>query len=528
MTRSSLSLSLLLLIQFAASIGIAQETFIADVAATSGAAATNGNVTLAVWRGYGADDGCIAGRYFDNTSALPSGDRFLVRCGPGMGDPKAAVGSSESLVLWGDASGLYAQRIDFEGMMIGSPVKVASSVITDPPEYRAAGAGDDFLVVWGSNANLPMLTVMAIRQGVIEPPYAVPAVQGRNDPAIYPRVVSNGRSFFVTYSRVQSLCGPNCSYWASGARFGLDGKPLDLTSFDVVPSPHINAVQHSPVSSGGSYFAMTSWRVQGAPSWQLTLSVINDSGPVAAQYQVAQHLPRRPQRAVEAIGNQLFVLEEVREYMQPSWLTLQEITTDGRRIGPTRGFSSTFYITDCSMAGKLLFYHAPGDAPGGSKLMMRHVDTLPALPPVPEAPSNLRVVRWLSATQILLSWGDESARELGFLIEQTSQNLSYSNALPANTRETVVTVTAGTSTTLRVAAWNASGESFSQPVTATPTFPRGDANGDGQVTVADIFRIIDGTFMHGAPPFGQPDANGDGLVGIGDVFFLIDFLFRSF
>jgi hypothetical protein len=55
----------------------------------------------------------------------------------------------------------------------------------------------------------------------------------------------------------------------------------------------------------------------------------------------------------------------------------------------------------------------------------------------------------------------------------------------------------------------------------------GDANGDGQLDVGDVFYLINFLFAGGPGPIGPPDANGDGHVDIADVFYLINFLFAS-
>lgn len=55
--------------------------------------------------------------------------------------------------------------------------------------------------------------------------------------------------------------------------------------------------------------------------------------------------------------------------------------------------------------------------------------------------------------------------------------------------------------------------------------PDGDANGDGSVTVADVFFIINYLFVNGPPPVGPADVNGDGIVSAADIFYLINYLF---
>jgi streptogramin lyase len=63
-------------------------------------------------------------------------------------------------------------------------------------------------------------------------------------------------------------------------------------------------------------------------------------------------------------------------------------------------------------------------------------------------------------------------------------------------------------------------------VLVTATVP-GDANGDGSVTVGDVFYLINNLFAGGPAPIGSGDANGDGSVTVGDVFYLINYLFAG-
>ncbi len=60
-----------------------------------------------------------------------------------------------------------------------------------------------------------------------------------------------------------------------------------------------------------------------------------------------------------------------------------------------------------------------------------------------------------------------------------------------------------------------------------PGGPRGDANGDGAATVADIFYLINFLFAGGPAPIGVGDANSDGAVTVADIFFLINYLFAG-
>ena len=54
---------------------------------------------------------------------------------------------------------------------------------------------------------------------------------------------------------------------------------------------------------------------------------------------------------------------------------------------------------------------------------------------------------------------------------------------------------------------------------------RGDTNGDGILSSADIFYLINHLFANGPPPLGSGDVNGDGTAGVPDIFYLINHLF---
>jgi Bacterial Ig-like domain (group 3)/Dockerin type I domain len=70
------------------------------------------------------------------------------------------------------------------------------------------------------------------------------------------------------------------------------------------------------------------------------------------------------------------------------------------------------------------------------------------------------------------------------------------------------------------------GASSSSVLTET-VYLSGDANGDGSVTVGDVFYLINSLFAGGPAPIGPGDANGDGSLTVGDVFYLINYLFAG-
>jgi CSLREA domain-containing protein len=57
--------------------------------------------------------------------------------------------------------------------------------------------------------------------------------------------------------------------------------------------------------------------------------------------------------------------------------------------------------------------------------------------------------------------------------------------------------------------------------------PIGDANGDGFVSVPDVFHLINYLFAGGPPPLGRANVNGQPGIDVLDVFYLINFLFAA-
>jgi hypothetical protein len=55
----------------------------------------------------------------------------------------------------------------------------------------------------------------------------------------------------------------------------------------------------------------------------------------------------------------------------------------------------------------------------------------------------------------------------------------------------------------------------------------GDVDGDGSVTITDVFSLINFLFAGGSVPVGEADVEGDGGVSVGDVFYLINRLFAN-
>jgi hypothetical protein len=58
-------------------------------------------------------------------------------------------------------------------------------------------------------------------------------------------------------------------------------------------------------------------------------------------------------------------------------------------------------------------------------------------------------------------------------------------------------------------------------------FPRGDADGNGSLDVADIFYLINSLFAGGPAPVFDSNVNGDLQTDVGDIFYLINYLFAG-
>jgi hypothetical protein len=93
--------------------------------------------------------------------------------------------------------------------------------------------------------------------------------------------------------------------------------------------------------------------------------------------------------------------------------------------------------------------------------------------------------------------------------------LTYSGAGPAN--DFIVT-------------WQSQNQDGSGYAVMSKTFcyqQTGDADGNGKITVGDVFYLINNLFAGGPAPVFSADVNADGSVGVADVFLLINYLFAG-
>jgi len=74
-------------------------------------------------------------------------------------------------------------------------------------------------------------------------------------------------------------------------------------------------------------------------------------------------------------------------------------------------------------------------------------------------------------------------------------------------------------------SWSGSAMSLAKQSAACGA--HGDPNGDGAVTVADVFTLVNTALRRRAPAAGTSDANGDRRSSVSDVFSLVNFLFAG-
>jgi sugar lactone lactonase YvrE len=79
----------------------------------------------------------------------------------------------------------------------------------------------------------------------------------------------------------------------------------------------------------------------------------------------------------------------------------------------------------------------------------------------------------------------------------------------------------------RLTASNSAGARISTISLSAGISTPGDVNGDGSVSVADIFYLISNLFAGGPAPIGSADVNGDGSVTVADIFYFINYLFAG-
>jgi hypothetical protein len=69
---------------------------------------------------------------------------------------------------------------------------------------------------------------------------------------------------------------------------------------------------------------------------------------------------------------------------------------------------------------------------------------------------------------------------------------------------------------------------FAGPGRSRPAYVEvGDANGDAETNVQDVFYLINDLFAGGPDALGAADVNGDGEENVQDVFYLINYLFAG-
>lgn len=150
---------------------------------------------------------------------------------------------------------------------------------------------------------------------------------------------------------------------------------------------------------------------------------------------------------------------------------------------------------------------------------------------IPAAPTALAVT--VNPTNLALTWSGTATNEAGQSLYTSLNNAPFvksTTTFAAGQRSATLSGFVAGSWRIYLTSFNSAGESgLSNTVSFTVTVSqvvKGDANGDGNVTVSDVFYLINNLFA-GGPPAISGDANGDGTVTVADVFYLINFLFAG-
>ena len=107
------------------------------------------------------------------------------------------------------------------------------------------------------------------------------------------------------------------------------------------------------------------------------------------------------------------------------------------------------------------------------------------------------------------------------LLFASLQTFAQTYTYDSNNRLTKVVYDNGTTITY---SYDALGNRISKKVTGSPAEIRGDVDGDGHVTMADVYAIVDFIMGKNPSPFNEnmADVNQDGMVNVADVTKTVD------
>ena len=159
--------------------------------------------------------------------------------------------NSVYLVAWADASGVFAERLSNQGIVIDSqPMKLASGPYSTRPDV--AWNGKSFLVAW---PNAGIAAALIGEDGILSPAQMV-----ASDGSMEPRVAWNGRVFLVIYGVPQGCyfdpC-PSIRARTEVVRIASNGMPIDNQPL-VIDAPR-HAIFAVNISAQCASAETTSW-----------------------------------------------------------------------------------------------------------------------------------------------------------------------------------------------------------------------------------------------------------------------------
>jgi hypothetical protein len=412
------------------------------------------------------------------------------------------------VVVWtgpdGDGDGVFGQRYNIQGDPVGGEFRVntyttgfQSGSGLGGPSVASDGSGD-FVVVWTERNGLYPYAIVGRRYTnpgtPLGPEFHVNA--STQQTVRYPNVARVPTGSFVVAWQFDPGDGSDDNIRAR--RFDAAGAPLD-SPFDV--NTFTTARQIRPkVAAAGSGFVVT-WASYGHAN--------DDSTGVYAQRFDAGGAP---------LGTEHHVNSYTTGYDDSPDVAM---ASDGTFVIVWRGVDQ-----DGSADGiRARIYDASGAPLSSGFRVNTYTTSSQSVPRVAFDPNHNFLVVWESFPQDGSAIGIYGQR-FSSAGDALGSEMRVSSSTTVNRYDAVVAASALGG---RYLAAFMGGDGSTDDIYARTICLLGDANADGQVSVSDVFYMINYLFAGGStPPTALcADVNGDGKLDVADVFYLINYLFAG-
>ncbi len=426
---------------------------------------------------------------------LPIGPEFRVNTATTNSQDHPTVGADSAanfVVVWADGGFIFGQRFDSSSAPLGSEFRVdtSTSAFAESPSVSRNVSG--FVVVWdnrdGSNQG-----VFGRRFDSSGTPFAEFRVNTYTTTNQSQQAVSldpDTGGFVVVWK--DSKDGSSDVY---AQRYDVSGVPLG-PNFRV--NTYTTAFQGSPsvAFSRFSSFVIV-WEGQsGSDSSSIFAQRYLPSGaPVDSEFRVnttTSGIQTTASVAIDAV--QRFVV---------AW---QDHSTD-----PNGDIRAQRFLAD--------------GTPAGTDFLVNTYTTLNQTAPRLFADSANFVIAWNS-------YGQDGSNSGIFARRFSAEGVPKGSEFRVNTYTTDLqgdpSITRSGSG-LFVVVWRSDSQDGSSAGVYAQRFclPRGDADGNGIIDVADVFYLINSLFAGGPAPVFNSDVNTTGATDVGDVFYVINYLFAG-